>query len=397
MQHDNQNNTLELLKCSRGFSLVELIIASVIFLIVMGVTLTSFNVILKEFSKQSKTAESNISGVIGLEILRGDLASSGYGLFWSFPPAVVPAYLEAANTPMSDYNAVDGAGVPLPPPALGGGNNVASTDEEVLFDKSDYLVLRSTMVAGSRASKRWSYLVGATAPAAFQMENLTPTDRVIVERVTFDKVTGTSKQLVYSGTNFSTTFTAANLAPFAPSDPNDVSYIYGIDPDTSLRFPFNRADYYIRKPSTSEFNKLPKRCAPHTGMLFKATIGQTSGVENEMPLLDCVADMQVVYSLDTNSDGNVDTVADSIAGMNAQQIRDQVKNIGVYVLSHDGGKDTNYSHPSPTIGVGPGDGITSGTGRTFNLSTLIGSEYIYYRWKVYTINVRPKNIMPEQM
>lgn len=403
MHHTKQLHIFTVLKCSRGFSLVELIIVSVIFLIIMGVMGNSFNMIMKEFSLQSKNAESNISGIIGLEILRGDLASAGYGLFWTFPSAV-PNYDEAANTPMSTYNhGVDGAGSPLPPRALDGGNNISSSDEEVLFNLSDYLVIRSTMVAGSRASKRWSYLVGAAAPATFEKENLVSSDRIIVERIVFDKITGTSKELVYSGSNFYTTFTAANLASFAPSDPNGVNYIYGIDPDTNLRFPFNRADYYVRKPASSEFNKLPKRCAPHTGILFKATIAQSGGGENDMPLLDCVADMQVVYAMDYNNDGTIDnaskdTLTDaSNVALDAQGIREQVKNISVYILTHEGGKDTNYSYPTTTIGVGPGDGVTSGTGRTFNLSTVIGPDYKYYRWKVYRISVRPKNTMPEQM
>ncbi len=84
--------------------------------------------------------------------------------------------------------------------------------------------------------------------------------------------------------------------------------VYGVDPDTDLRMPFNRADYFISNAN------VPQRCAPNTGVLEKVVVNQNGGgLTNFLPLLDCVADMQVVYRRDTNGDGTIDNTTDDIA------------------------------------------------------------------------------------
>lgn len=83
----------------------------------------------------------------------------------------------------------------------------------------------------------------------------------------------------------------------------DQSYlVYGVSLDTDLRMPFNRADYYIARP-----DPMPEGCAPGTGILYKALVSQSNGgLSNALPVIDCVADMQVAFGLDTNSDGGID-------------------------------------------------------------------------------------------
>jgi hypothetical protein len=93
--------------------------------------------------------------------------------------------------------------------------------------------------------------------------------------------------------------------------------------------------------------------------------------------------MQIVFRLDTNADGTIDTDSDDISALTAAQIRNQVKEIQVYILSHEGQMDAAYTYPNPTILVGP----TAALGRTFNLGTNRN-----YRWKVYTLVVRPNNL-----
>jgi hypothetical protein len=119
-----------------------------------------------------------------------------------------------------------------------------------------------------------------------------------------------------------------------------------------------------------------------------------------LPIVDCVADFQVVYYLDTNGDGGVDARANAsgLAGMTAQQIRTQVKAIRCYVLTHEGGIDRTYTYGLPTINVGEvaADGVTlqANAGRTFDVSTLpnIGLTWVNYHWKVYSLAVTPRNL-----
>ena len=111
------------------------------------------------------------------------------------------------------------------------------------------------------------------------------------------------------------------------------------------------------------------------------------GALNPDPLIDCVADMQVIYRLDTNNDGTIDSTVNDISGLTAQQIRDRVKEVRVYILSHEGQKDRAFKFASSTITVGE-----FGVGRTFNLSSTIGSGWENYRWKVSTLVVKPRNL-----
>jgi hypothetical protein len=209
-----------------------------------------------------------------------------------------------------------------------------------------------------------------------------------------------TRQLVMSGTRFSTRFSA--YSSFINNVPNNSSLqLYGVAlpsatyPD-QVRMPFNRADYFVMRPTSN----MPVGCAPNTGVLYKSTINQVptdsaGGYDPFIPLLDCVADFQVVYGLDTDGAGRVNLHADSLpTTMTAADIRSQLREIRAYVLAQDGRKDILYTYPSATVDVGESfDGGATLLGRRFNLAGLIGSGWQNYRWKVYTIVVRPKNLI----
>ena len=173
--------------------------------------------------------------------------------------------------------------------------------------------------------------------------------------------------------------------------------VYGVDPGSSnLRMPFNRADYFISTVDELGNNIVPNRCAPNTGVLVKATVNHSNGNFTVLPLLDCVADMQVIYGLDTNVDGDFDPAHDAadiysedLTALTAQTIHEQVRQVRVYILAHEGQKDTTFTYPASTVDV---DGDV-GLGRTFNLATSIGApEYQQYRWKLFKVIVTPNNL-----
>jgi hypothetical protein len=267
----------------------------------------------------------------------------------------------------------------------------------LLIEGSDYLVLRATSLGTSTAAQRWSFLnyTGATKPASlvpegWTRENLRGTDWVAVIRV---GLSGSfTKELVMNTGSFTTTYN--NLVSYGPNESKVTHYIYGISDSVQPRMPFNRTDYYVRVPSSTDANMLPRRCAPATGILYKALVSQADGTvtSTEAPLLDCVADMQVVYTLDSLNNG-VTTDTDSLVGLTARQIREQLRLIQVFVLTHEGGKDALYTYPNQTIAVGPTvDGLTSVLGRSFNLETKIGAGWQQYRWKIYRVIVKPANL-----
>ncbi|MFA6054274.1 MAG: prepilin-type N-terminal cleavage/methylation domain-containing protein [Thermodesulfovibrionales bacterium] len=391
LYYNNQNKIM--MKREDGFTLVELMITMVVFVLFMSAASTVFTGLLTQFKQQSKQAETNIEGIVGLEILRQDIEGAGYGLAWNG----LIAYSEVTANPFSLNDAPSGV-----PKAIVSKNSATS---------ADYLVIRSVTVARNAASDKWTTLgsaspyvrtwttAGETNPVS---ENLQSTDRVIV--ISPMGTSSNPRELIVDGSAFSTTFsgvTASSWRP-TPSAVEETRVVYGIAPgSTNLRMPFNRADYFISTTNELGNNIVPKRCAPNTGVLVKATVNHSNGTFTYLPLLDCVADMQVIYGLDRDADGDFEPdVSGSTDGYNddltgstwtAQIIHEQVKQVRVYILAHEGQKDITFIYPTSTVSLG-GD-VAGGLGSTFNLASAIGDpEYKHYRWKLYTIVVTPNNL-----
>ncbi|MCE5194874.1 MAG: PilW family protein [Nitrospiraceae bacterium] len=355
-----------MMRREEGFSLVELLITMVIFVFAIAAASSVFTGLLTQFKQQSKIVETNIEGAVGLEFLVYDLQSAGYGLPW----ANLPAYAEATGDP-GGLNDASGS-------APKGINSANSWD---IVNGSDRLTIKAANVCNNTACKKWTNVrmnnvVRVWTPAFERLEN---NNRVIV----IDPgVSGaTMKTLIQSGAAFFTLYNNDTLSDpdFVPTSQNDAYLVYGIDDNTNLLRPFNRADYFI------SYANVPARCAPGTGVLLKAVLNQGNGNFNNTPILDCVADMQVSFRLDTDGDGIPDTSTNALAGLaNASDIRSQVKEVRVYILAHEGQMDTNYTHPVGTIQVGE----TVGLGQNF----VLGANRMNYRWKIYTIFVKTENL-----
>lgn len=386
--HYYNNKGKIMMKREDGFTLVELMITMVVFVLFMSAASTVFTSLLTQFKQQSKQAETNIEGMVGLEILRQDIEGAGYGLAWNG----LIAYNEVTANPFSLNDAPSDV-----PKAIVSKNSATSG--------TDYLVIRSVTVARNAASDKWTTLSSAspyvrtwaTAGEANPVsENLQPTDIVIV--ISPAGAAGNPRQLIVNGSAFSTTFSGVTPLPWrpTPSAVEETRVVYGVDPGSNLRMPFNRADYFISTVDESGNNIVPGRCAPNTGVLVKANVKHSDGTFTYLPLLDCVVDMQVIYGLDTNVDGDFDPAHDvadiyseDLSASTAQTIHEQVRQVRVYILAHEGQKDTTFTYPASTVDV---DGDV-GLGRTFNLATAIGDpEYKQYRWKLYKIVVTPNNL-----
>ena len=68
--------------------------------------------------------------------------------------------------------------------------------------------------------------------------------------------------------------------------------------------------------------------------------------------------------------------------------------VRVDVLSQEGQRDDSYEYPNNDVTVG-----TAGAGRIFNFGALgftssgnVTNNFKHYRWKVYNIVVKPKNL-----
>lgn len=385
----------------KGFTLVELIVTMTIFVLVIAAASSVFTGLLTQFKQQSKITETNIEGVVGLEILRHDLSSAGFGIPWHSSASwdTLANYTETSSDPRGLDDAPNNA-----PRGIISENNASFASPDNIFNGADYLAIKAVNIANNEACTRWTTLKAAPFSTTHPYDNprewvpdqhnLIDSDYVIVvEPGTNDT---NAKTLVTSGTAFYTTYANITSSPWPPLDDTETNLVYGItETGNAPRRPFNRADYFITTVDESGNSFVPERCAPKTGVLVKALMNHdATGTYMYMPLLDCVADFQVVYGLDINDDGDFedgvggDTYSDDISGLTEEDIRNQVKLLEVSVLAHEGQYDPTYTYPSNTINVQG----QSGNGRILNMSTAIGSTWENYRWKVYTIILRPLNL-----
>ncbi|KAF0219006.1 MAG: hypothetical protein FD174_2395 [Geobacteraceae bacterium] len=369
-----------MLKNSRGFTLIELIVVMGIFVTVMAISSYAFQTVLSQAGQQVKSVETEIEGVVGLEILRSDLAHAGLGLPWSLNGA---SYLEAAvapNFPVTGVNSNLLNDAPNNPPRAVVSVNRGNSDGYDL-NGADYLVIKTPAVGLSETAKKWGDYTAAGAEQNNSSPRFVNTDWVIAVNHRFNSVTQSDK--IYRGKAI-----FSQVTSLKPQSPSDNISLYGVDPDNEPRMPFNRADYYIDRPT--ETNSIPATCAPNTGILYKTTVinrvGGSGGGFSFNPLLDCVADMQVVYGLDTNGDGGVDLHADAPLAT-AAAIRTQLKEVRVYILAQEGGKDRNFTYPNTKVMVGEKiAGVDRG--REFDFTNANITEWRNYRWKIYTLVVR---------
>lgn len=394
---------------SGGFSVIELIIAMALFAIVIVSASNIFIPVIGQSKQQSRITETQMEGIIGLDILRRDIEGAGYGIPWNAIGADdtdgdgnvwehLPNYAEAlsdtsATVDPSLYNDAtrdaDGDGlIGEAPRGILSGDNLG-------INNSDYLVIKSVSVASSSvndAAHKWTSILTGNEPKEWNNldEDINDNDLVTVMRpvASGDRF----KELIVAnaggGLSFFTAFSQTAFPPeFSPFQPNENFLIFGVSSTAdSLRMPFNRADYFIGPGA-------PARCAPNTGVLFKAALNHDSAAAPgsngrlavpAQAILDCVADFQVVYGLDTDGDQAIDTQQDDVSGMEAEVIRAQVKNVSVFILAHEGQVDTYYTYDGP-------DDVALGNS-LIKLSDTAGADWDHYRWKIYTLILKTENL-----
>ena len=364
-----------------GISLVEVVIALAIVMLVLYAAITFFIGAVQQYKVQTKIIETNVEGVLGLELLRRDVESLGFGLHWN--DGVSYTERNSGVTAIDSLN--DSPAAPRPVVSINGAPFTVNV--------SDYLVIRSVRVGPASAAGKWTTLHPGAVTHSWGSaeEDLASGDQVVI--IAPGGVNQDLRTLVSPVTG--TSFLPASIAAYAPpvdltlSDPDifPANIVYGVDNGTLVR-PFNRAEYYIDNTAGT----VPPRCAPGTGILVKAVVRHNAaGTTPELlPLLDCVADMQIVYGFDMDANPTTGLVwSGDIAtgGSTAELMRARLKEVRVHILAQEGQRDPSYTHPASSVYVG-----SEGAGRSFDLSAIIGSNYTNYRWKVYSIVVKPRNL-----
>ncbi len=350
----------------KGLTIIELLVTMALLGIVITAVIESYTTILKTQVQQESIAKANIEEGISLEILRKDIEMAGFGLPWDMNGF---SYNEASSS--STY---------IPDPATFNDNPynpprpfVNSNNGNILANNSDVLIIKSTIVGLSTVSHRWGYVSNDGVNISYHP--LSPDTSYSGYFVVLDK----NRKLE------SKDYQASVSTP--PNFPDnlitgDIYFAFGIS-NSDPRMPFNRVDYYLKKPSSG----FPKRCSPNTYELYRATINNSDGQRNPQPILDCVKDFQIVFGIDNNNDNSIDSWSSDLPS-SASDIRNKLKQVRIFVIYQEGKKESNYIF-NGSLTLGDND---TGIIKTFTPS----GDDIHYRWKILRLVVTPLNLKPQQ-
>ncbi len=393
-----------------GMTLVELMVSLSIILVVMAVATAAYLKMLRSYKTQSKISQSYISDLTGLELLRYDVQMAGYGIpsdinGYTYNEAVAGGTLPTAYNPENLNDSPGNAPKPFAILPNGGSNG------------SDVLSIKSLVANINSTTKKWNMVLpGTTTVTAWgdsTIDFAVNTDIVIMMD---DK----GKLLPAGGGGGAAfnSYTFNGASPLSPTAAPDTSMwlIYGLSTAVP-RMPFNRVDYYLDTVVN------PKACAPNTFTLYRSVVSNAAGIAggrqpNATPLIDCVYDFQVAFGLDNDSDQAVDTRgwAQDLAGMDATAVREHVREVRIFILYHEGVRDSGRSPDfrfSGLLNLGDQEIAASldntydwptNDFRTLTTSALTGnpqlstfdhtvnSDYSRYRWKVLQLSIKPMNL-----
>ncbi|MBF0564229.1 MAG: prepilin-type N-terminal cleavage/methylation domain-containing protein [Nitrospirae bacterium] len=424
-----------------GFTLTELLVTMFILAAILGAVFSSFITLSRSFKMETKSTETQIENLLGLELLRYDLEMAGYGLpessFGTTACTPVPPntsencspllsaagvwYAEAANNTAytaTHYNYIPTRYTPDPatfndqpwePRAIILSNNTNPGESTNTNDDSDVLIIKSLLARRLDVNRKWTvrYNSGVNKAWSDSKWDFNSGDRMIVLSATRQLQLGSDGvtwQWMQSGASPSTSFYPTGVALPTPP-PGQVYLLYGIDTSTSTTMPFNRVDYYLQRqcpgnivstpplpsPTPNCSPPYPKQCHPSSYSLYRGLIdpayyGTGTGggyIRTELPIMDCVMDFQVALGIDIGTTGTVTwrsgTDTDTATAL---KIRNNLKQVKVFILTHEGQYDPNFTYGSNTVTLGDA-GITL---KTYDLTRL--SNWQHYRWKVVKLNIK---------
>lgn len=393
----------------QGFTIIELLVVMAISLFVLAASSKIMISMTTDFKQQTRIAQKSLESGFGLDVLRHDILMAGFGLptgikntagglvkydktDWSVFSASYKE-LNADQLPGYEYN--DAKSPYFKPPKLVAVGTPAAP-YSAASNGSDYLVLRGASLAtDQKAGKfhvfshnpvgpdgtksQWDTGYAGLTGDPWRNPALTPKTKVIVLNTKDEDNFG-----LVNTTTFWTTYDATSN--FRPVDEQSLAIIYGIASDlgkttSQLVAPFNRVDYYLSD------EKVPSRCAPGSAVLMRAEMmhnnDEKGDLGNKVKIMDCVLYMQVRLGLDTDNDGTPDDFSRFTFDKSAKKIRDELREVAVYLLTHEGQFDRNFEYNDDNAGhIQVGD-------HSFAVSANVGTNWKNYRWRVLKLSESP--------
>ncbi|NPA51507.1 MAG: prepilin-type N-terminal cleavage/methylation domain-containing protein [Aquificae bacterium] len=337
---------------NKGFTILEFLITTVIMAIIMGAIYYTYANLFKKSRTEIYYQESELEKNIGLELLRLDIEHAGFGIS------------SIEECPSLRW----GNAFPLPP----------NCDDDLNFPRN-VLVIRSMINNADTTELGWVFVDCSTGNW--------PTSPPLLIDERFDK---TNNKLIFIDAS---TGNFEDIGTFGICPNNRVYLAYPYQDTTNMdncknQIYCHRIVYKIALTSSDD------TCHPNTRNLIRGIDG-TSG-SGGYPVISCVGDFKILVDIDIDNDGISDMEyqeynlldINNNGVVDASEIMRALKRVHVYILMQVGKKDPKYNFPKTKLTLEE----PTGTVVEFDLPSVIGTDYQYYRWKIFKISVNPMNL-----
>jgi type IV pilus assembly protein PilW len=311
-----------------GYSLLELVVAIAIIMLLLAAGVYVYTKFLQGTFTEEEATEKRIEKLVSLEIMRLDLEHVGYGV---------------GKSKDYEYRIYD-------------------------FDNENKtLTIHSTLNNGDNKTIGWKLCDvqkdGTSVVKNVEEDNsnfvFVNSDGFVVDITTTDDCPS-DEYGIYVGYPFSDKAVACKY------EKDDKEYYFCTE-----------IVYYLSN------SNLPKKCNPNTYNLLRKVNNANGGD----PLLSCVADIKYTVDLDTDADGEVDTVLDTnTSSLTGDQLRGYTKKINVYILYQEA-----YS-PNEVFQADGSDSKGNYLERD-GIRLYLPDNYQNYRWKIIKLSVKPMSII----
>ena len=127
----------------------------------------------------------------------------------------------------------------------------------------------------------------------------------------------------------------------ATSNAESVYYIYGLD--NSAAHTVCRLTAWITTWTIISISQSQAVAPQAPSPCIEAQSSQADGTLITTPLIDCVMDFQVAFGLATNLDNNINKWQTNLAGLQASDIQQQLREVRVFLVYQEGLGDTSKS------------------------------------------------------
>jgi len=329
----------------KGFTLIELLVSSIIIVMALIAIFAVYTAFIRQSAKQRFISEEEMEERTALYLLQRDIFMAGFGL----PSEVL---------------------------SIESRNQNSSFDEIIL--RGTYITLEKAGESASTVTEVNSNLV--TVKKLKERGNIEAGYWVVFMDPFTKKIINNS-----SATNFCYRVVSTSDSGTPPDELRTLSFsvtledvltpgtiVYGVTEKAQPRNPFYAEVTYTLQPSDPK-DKCPPGC-------MRFVRNEVSANQNTQTILPCVADVQYAYQL-MDSDGNTKWEND-LSSYSYDIIMDQLKLVRVNLLIPMArlGQFITIPHPKNFEKI---------EDRTYTFT----SEQRKYRWKIVTLELKPRNLL----